>query len=224
MPGGNWIFQGPVFLNHQTKSSYMKKVLALMVMVPLLYGAKPQTGKGNSYRYYYKLTAPRHSESLVFDDSTVRFQFYINECHIIFVLRNYLDKRIIVNWNDGIITQYRNDSRLIHGPIKYADREKSMEPTIIEPGGSLTDLVVPLPNVAKHAAGRITRADWEAEVLFPIFDNNKPKQAQAIMANVGEELSVYLPIEIENGKKLGYRFTFQVKDIACITCKNDKEQ
>lgn len=174
---------------------------------------------GNTYEYKYTLKTPVPDSTLSFSDNSINVRFAVTSSQIIFTLKNKLEQPLRINWDDASITQYGSVMKIMHKGVKYADRNASMPATTIPPHASLEDLVMPAENVSLSGGGYYTGVDWTTKELYPIHDYNKQRTSESIKSNVGQNLSLYLPVKTTDGKEIGYYFTFNIKDVICMDCK-----
>lgn len=171
---------------------------------------------GDHYEYKYEMIAPSQDTALVFTDSAIDIRFSFSDKQIDFVIKNKSNDPLKIIWDEASIVQYGKTKNIIHKGVKYIEAGKSMTPTTLLPGAALDDLIVPAEKV-EYESG--TYGGWRVNDFFVCYDENKPENKSVIMANVGQEVSVYIPIRTGSNKELGYIFKFKVNDISCTTCK-----
>jgi hypothetical protein len=137
-----------------------------------------------------------------------------------FSLENKTEHSIKIPWDEAaFIDESGRSRRVMHAGVKFDDREKPQEASVVVPKGLLKDIVAPTDYVhwregTKHTAGR-----WEQKCLLPDFDFHssslKGEYAtfadfdNAAQSKVGKTIQVLLPLEIE-GVVNDYIFTFQI--------------
>jgi len=140
------------------------------------------------------LVEPKTSTDNVYEDRVIKVVFQLQENNVSFNLQNKTDKVIKCVWDESsFIDLNGNSCKIVHQGVRYIARNESMPPTIIPPGASISDFVIPTENVTWNDH------DWVCEPLFPGI----PK------SYFGKMFGVFLSLKIDNADKR-YMFKFKV--------------
>lgn len=135
----------------------------------------------------------------VFDysDRFIFVCFSVNRKEIGLVLMNKTSKPIKINWDEVcFITPEGLSKRVIHSGVRYIERDRPQAPSVIPPGGTIWDVIIPSENIYWSWY-------WYKKDLFPEDDKTTYR---------GKTFRVYMPLEIM-GKKKEYIFVFMIDEV-----------
>lgn len=146
--------------------------------------------------YTFTLIKPTAAASPSVETSAYALAFEVAATGIQFTLKNKGSGPIRIDWNSVAYVDVSGQSQgVIHNGIKYADRTAPKAPTIVPPGATVSDTIVPVNNV------EWLNADWVTHPLLP--------SGPSALKLIGSELSVFLPLDIE-GKTDNQLFVFKI--------------
>lgn len=152
-------------------------------------------------------------EKMIYKDSLINIGFIINnrQSEIAFVLKNETNKKISVIWDECVLSARNTQMSLFHSGINYINKNAAQTPSIIIPGGSLTDVLVPKQNVYWHSGSTAGTTGWHRLPIFEVV-TGKGYNEEKIMSYVGTFFNLLIPIEFE-GKRYDYYYKFQIDQI-----------
>gem|GEM_PF-2124961 len=153
---------------------------------------------------------------LSFVDSLIDISFTINKKEISFSLRNLSSNTLKINWDETLYISEGNTGKVMHGGIKYIDRNMFQPPSVIPKGTVHNDVIVPTDNVYWRDGmyGRTVSiaGKWEERELFPHFVSVS-EQENIISKLMGSEFTIYMPIQVK-GITQEYNFNFKIINVA----------
>lgn len=138
------------------------------------------------------------SDSLVYENDSVRLKFSLQPSLIAFKLTNKLDQGIKINWDEVSMSVNGVSYRIVHketGTYKISDVQP---PTTIPPHSFMTDGLLPTDkiqffhNIFNGASGVITSD------LFPQTDYGSKRTVAYINSLKGAVVIVYMPLYFGN--------------------------
>lgn len=125
---------------------------------------------------------------------------------IAFELRNKLETPIEIVWDQSSFVNAADESsRLVHGSVKYVDKEHSQPSTTVPPFAKLSENVFPTNNI------NLSNSRWSKTPLLPaVF--SLTDDTSRVDALVGKSLRLFLRMMIEE-KKVDYLATFTITSI-----------
>ena len=170
-------------------------VLLFAILIPIFcFSQEP-------VKYIFSLEKPAGDSNLQYGNEKILFTFSFDETGINVQITNRDSKSITLLWNDVNLFENGNTERIIHeGVINTA----FLNPIVIPPQSNLKDHIVPLKNAAYSA-----QYGW---TFGNLLDKN--------YSHLGEQLSLYLAIASNEGKKTEYNFLFKI--IRCEGCEQLK--
>jgi hypothetical protein len=173
------------------------------------------------------------SYKYLFEDSLVQILWVATSGKIAFHLFNKTDHSIKIPWDEAAYVDENGAShRVMHGGIKYSERENPQPPSVVVRKGSIQDIFFPTDYVY-YEEGKY--GGWKNKSLFLDYDfhyesinmpslnsgvyNTLDDFKQAVIANLGKTYQVLLPLQIQDVVN-DYIFTFKVKDIKTTTIDN----
>ncbi len=152
-------------------------------------------------QYRFTMVKPAESESLVYEDDTLKVVFGVSRKGINFTLRNKTEGPLKVDWNQWSYVDVEGKShKVFHRGVAYKDKETSLPPSTIPPTAALEDVIVP----TDYVEWSNLESGYRTLELLP--DNSTASTF------VGKTLSVFMPVEV-NGTVKNYLFSFRVKDV-----------
>lgn len=199
----------------------MKKILSLLLFVVLLtscgitnYQAKyavglnsvesPSDAKQQFGETKIQNFAEDNQTKYQFEDDYINIVWYVGATQFYFTLTNKANHAIKLNWDDisyvdinGVV------GRVMHAGVKYTDRNLSQPAAVIPKGATISDILLPVDNVYFNSVG------WQEKLLIPAFYQSKEAMEKGAPTYVGKQMSVFMPILIENVEN-DYTFVFNV--------------
>jgi hypothetical protein len=169
-------------------------------------------GSGNKYRYVYKMVYPIRSSNLKFQDDSIIVQFKFDDAAVQLQLQNISDSNITLDWDKVSLGINNRFYRVRHASTMYVDTVRS-NTSMMPPLGYLRDLVIPHENIYNDGD------TWVETDLLPTVDRRSPSLQDAIKKNVGQKLSLMLPIQFGSTTR-NYVFNFQVDAVKQIAWKD----
>jgi hypothetical protein len=148
----------------------------------------------------------------MFQDDSIIIQFKFDDAAIQFQLQNISESHITLDWDKvsiGISDRYFG---VRHASNFYVDTVRSNS-IIMPPLGYLRDVVIPHENVSYDGN------KWVEADLLPTVDRRSPSVQAAIKKNVGQKVSLMLPIMFGPTRR-NYVFDFQVDAVKQIAWKD----
>jgi hypothetical protein len=169
-------------------------------------------GSGNKYQYVYKLVIPVNNSNLLFQDDNIIIQFKLDEATIQFQLQNISESNIALDWSKASMGINDRYFAVRHTSNFYGDTIHS-DPIILPPLGFIRDIVIPRENIYNDGD------KWVELDLLPTTDHRSLQLQEAIQKNVGQRISLILPMIFGPTQK-NYRFDFQVDSVKRIAWKD----
>lgn len=161
-----------------------------------------------------------------FSDDLIKIQWRPEPKELKFELHNKGDVPITIMWdNSGFIDEMEKIHKIIHSKVELKQRPKPMEPTIIPPGGSITDMVYPrdyaspqpeIESVQDFRTGAVTtyeKMKWVKREIYPkkiTLKEMKKKDKEFDIATYLENNKYKVILELKlNEKKYNYHFLFK---------------
>jgi len=125
---------------------------------------------------------------------------------ITFVLKNKSESPIEVLWDQSsFINEAGESSRLVHGGVKYIDKDRSQPNTLIPPLAKLSETVYPSDYI-EFSVGK-----WRKRPLLPA-NLNISQDVSSLDSLVGKSLRLYLRLLIEENK-VDYVVSFPITSV-----------
>jgi len=147
---------------------------------------------------------------LTFVDSLLDISFTVRQADISFSLRNLSSNTLKINWDETLYIIEGNTGKVMHGGIKYIDKNMFQPPSVIPKGTVHNDVIVPTDNVYWENSSSLS--GWEKRALFPQYVSLF-KQVDIIKKFKGSEFTIYMPIQVK-GITQEYNFKFKVINVA----------
>jgi len=179
-------------------------------------------GVFNSLKYDFALTEISGAKNtmdygeLTYVDSLIDISFAVRKADISFSLRNLSSNTLKIIWDETLFIVEGNTGKVMHGGIKYNDRNMFQPPSVIPQGTVHNDAIVPSDNVywrdGLYGRNISIAGKWEERELFPQYVS-LAKQDDIIKKFNGSEFTVYMPIQVK-GVTQEYNFRFKVINVA----------
>lgn len=179
-------------------------------------------GVFNSLKYDFALTEISGAKNtmdygeLTYVDSLIDISFAVRKADISFSLRNLSSNTLKIIWDETLFIVEGNTGKVMHGGIKYIDRNMFQPPSVIPQGTVHNDAIVPSDNVywrdGLYGRNISIAGKWEERELFPQYVS-LAKQDDIIKKFNGSEFTVYMPIQVK-GVTQEYNFRFKVINVA----------
>lgn len=189
----------------------MKKITLLLAMSVLLIPVlnanariMPATSKPKP-KYMFTMTKPIETDKLVFEHEFLAIGFVITYDRFAFELLNKTNNLVKINWNETtFIDSDAQSHRVIHSGIKFIDKEKEQQPTIVPPSAKVSDVILPTDYVEYRNVGLLSaQYVWSTYPFLPKADK---KEAQQF---IGRSLGLFMSLEV-NGEVKNYHFSFKI--------------
>lgn len=162
-----------------------------------------------------------------FEDDMVRILWYVGNTQISFLLQNKTDYSIKIPWDEAAyVDEFGRSHRVMHSGVKYTDRDSPMPPSVVVRKGSIEDIVYPTDYVSWSSGSRYTAGRWDEKPLFLCVDfhglylpgkySTFDEFEKAVNANVGKQIQVLLPLQIQDVIN-DYIFTFNIDKATAST-------
>jgi len=139
-----------------------------------------------------------------FEDEFIRITWNPFETQLGLILANKTNSSQRVIWDEiSYVGPEGRSDRVIHEGVKIADRDVSMPPTVVIPGGTLLDLIEPVG----HIESRTRDGRYDKPL---IGSTSGTTEAEVRSKMVHGTIRVLLPIET-NGTIREYLFQFSVR-------------
>lgn len=155
--------------------------------------------------YSVRMTNPVGSEGMTFEDDRISVNWVFNESRLGFELKNNAKNPIKIDWNNvSYINPDGTAKKVIHGGVRYINRNDLLSPTVVPPTANIEDIIVPADNINYVSGTGYSSSGWEVRPLFP--------NGESALEYEGKTFSVFMPLEI-NGETYNYTFTFSISDV-----------
>lgn len=97
-------------------------------------------------KYAYMMESPIKSNSLIFENDSIKFILYLTESNVQSIqidVFNKLNTPVKIIWDDASISLNGYTEKILHKHVNFTDRNKSMPPTNIPPNEGLNDILAP---------------------------------------------------------------------------------
>ena len=146
-------------------------------------------------RWKFSLLQPIVSDKLKFSDEYIDLGIAMTPIEINIALRNVTRQPINIDWEQVyFLSPDEKKMRIIHSGVLYPKRGEPQKPTLIPPGMTHYDALIPVDNIQDVS----TKKRWEKLNLFPGKDP---------MIYDGKQWALHLPIDIQ-GEIHEYHFVF----------------
>jgi hypothetical protein len=168
-------------------------------------------GSGNKYHYTYKMVSPVKNSKLMFQDDSIIIQFKFDDAAIQFQLQNISEAPVTLDWGKASIGISDRYFGIRHASNFYWDTTRSNS-ILMPPLGYLRDVIIPRDNIYNDGD------KWVEVDLLPTTDHRSLQTQQLILKNVGQRISLLLPMMFGSTTK-NYKFDFQVDSVKRIPWK-----
>jgi hypothetical protein len=169
-------------------------------------------GKGNKYRYFYRLMYPVENSDLLFQDDSVIIQFKFDEAAIRFQLQNISESYIAIDWKKASINIQGRFLGVRHASNLYGDTAGTTS-ILLPPLGYIRDIAIPRDNIYNDGSR------WVEVDLLPTTDHKSLELQESIIKSAGRRIGLLLPLQFGSGTK-NYEFDFQVDSVRQIPWKD----
>jgi hypothetical protein len=146
--------------------------------------------------YILEMVKPNESKVLSFETDHYSISFSAAPTAMHFVLRNKGDGPMRIDWNSVAFVDVSGRSQgVLHNGIKFADRAALKSPSVIPPGASIEDDIVPVESV------EFVDMQWITHRLLPT--------STGASELLGKDFSVFMPLDVD-GKVENRTFVFRV--------------
>ncbi|MGA2222659.1 MAG: hypothetical protein ABSH21_12955 [Verrucomicrobiia bacterium] len=155
--------------------------------------------------YSFRMVKPKESGELAFSDDAVSVAFSIPRQQCAFTIHNKTPNPVKVDWNQVSYVDVLNQShKVIHEGTKYTEKGQSQPITVVPPGASVTDTIIPVDSVRFVTGSGNAPGEWEVDPLFPAGKGAKLWK--------GRTFGVFMPLEM-NGAVTNYYFAFEITGV-----------
>lgn len=157
------------------------------------------------------------SSNKTYEDDLVQIEWNVDETCFYFNLLNKTDTPIEIDWNRlSYIDVNGYSNAIIHSGVRYLDKNKKMESTIVPPKSKLSDVLLPANNVnyvSSPMSGFWNYTDmgsgWKQSPLIFIPGTYDIEVRNGWKLLLGNIVKVYFPLNI-NGVVHDYMFSFKL--------------
>lgn len=151
--------------------------------------------------------------NMSFSDSIINIVWSIDKTSLKFNLLNKTNNILTIDWNNAVyIDALGETNKVIHGGIKYIDRNGYMTPSIIYKNAWLTDIIIPTNNIYYENYTKYSNGGWRIFGLLINDVSNKNLIINSLSTYKIKSNEIIIPITYKN-MNLTYRFVFNIKDI-----------
>lgn len=164
------------------------------------------------YTYKTQMISPAQSDSLVYENDSLKVKFVIQDKFIIFKIDNKLNEGIKINWDEVSFSVKGFTYRVVHketGVYKIRDAQFS---TTIPPKSYLKDGIIPVDKLVYTNSTTMPAI----KATFPDYDYGNKKTIAQIKKLKGADVIIYLPIYIAGNFVTG---SYHVKIVDIIPYK-----
>lgn len=130
-----------------------------------------------------------------YEDNTIDIELHVIYNKIFFTLKNKSNQSLKIIWDEGVyVDENGSTSGIVHGDVKYINKEKEQTSTTIIRGSNLNDVIIPIRNIYWDEYLNI----WRIKSLEPNVEWDETRQ-----------IKIMLPIQIK-GVTNEYVFIFDV--------------
>ncbi len=180
----------------------MSRLFRAGISVALLAAATGCSGF-TAYRYkqYYAMIQPIVSYDKSYEDTRIAFQFEITEKKILVDIANISSEPVTVDWPNVYLVDAEGISRhIVNDQVVFTKETSRMKPTIIAPGATEHNLIVPRDSVEE-----LEQWTWYIKPLYTQTDDTAP-------LNLKKVFRVVIPVQAGNERRR-YSFQFMVTDV-----------
>lgn len=162
-----------------------------------------------TFSYFNYTFSPR--AATVSNDS-ISISSTLTQKRFLFSVTNHLSIPIKVNWDDATLVMNATSMRVMHSGVRYIARDQPQPPTVVAPGTTYSDEVVPVDNVS-YAPGPY--GGWSDQGVLPWYTHGNAEYVNAVMKMKGSSVALYLPIQIGQEEHF-YSLVWQIDSIHII--------
>jgi len=170
------------------------------------------------YGEYEILETEEQDFKYVFEDEMIKVFWLPTSSGISFRMTNKTDHSIRIIWDEAAYVDENGEShRVMHGGIKYTEKEAPQPPSVVVRKGTLADVIFPTDYVS-YSSGRY--GGWSEKPLLPNEQTGGDPQVllSASKEFIGKTIQVLLPIQIEDVTN-DYIFSFKIENAELVTKK-----
>lgn len=158
---------------------------------------------GHFYKYTFAIReATTRKKSTTYNNNAFTITFDPEYSRVNFKIANHTSSSIKIIWDETYIKVQDDSSKVIHANIPYSTKNNTLQPSEIEAGSSLQDIIIPVDYI-KNENGK-----WVERNFYPETDQSNSQNTDWIMGLLGVDVfKLYLPIQINEQTQV-YTFTF----------------
>jgi hypothetical protein len=181
----------------------MKVAVAFLLALIFIAGAG-STGRSAAAQeddYQFKLVKPLNSKGTTYEDPRIKIVFSPDEHQIKFTIRNKTAGPLNLDWNHlSFVDTEGKAHRVIHNGVRLMERDKEMPTTVVPPGASVDDLIVPSDFISWESS---KSSRWEQKPILPAAHGFRSLKLN------GATFSVFFPMQV-SGVTKDYNFVFVI--------------
>ncbi len=136
-------------------------------------------------------------------------------------IKNKTKKPMIIDWDRiSYIGINGSANRIIHRGVKFINKSNTQEKTIIPPGATISDEIIPANNIQYKQAlpgtwglmSGQTYTGWSIGNILPYYTKDVEERNSWTKYYIGKSVSLYLPVEIDSITTY-YKFNFVIDKI-----------
>jgi len=194
-----------------------KKTVVLYIIAVMMTGCGAGSqfapGKGRKYRYVFSMVAPVVDRRMIFQDERLVVQFRFDDAAATFQLQNLSQENLSIDWPRTAIGVQGRFSHVRHSTTLYADTANHGASIILPPLGYVREVVIPYENISFNGES------WQERDLLPTVDHGNAAIRSEILASVGSQVSVVLPVRLGTVEHV-YEFAFRVDAVREISWRD----
>lgn len=182
----------------------MKKLFLLIIIASTILSCTP------SHYYTYKtvMISPVQSDSLVYENDSIKIKFVLQEKFILFIINNKLNEGIKINWDEVSFSVAGFTYRVVHKETGVNKVRDAQFATSIPPKSYLADGMIPADKLVYTNPNMMPAI----KATFPDYDYGKKKIIAKIREMKGADVVIYLPMNI-SGKFVNGSYHLKIVDI-----------
>lgn len=171
------------------------------------------SGKGNKYRYVFRMMAPVQNNNLLFQDESMIIQFKFDDAAVKFQLQNVTGGTCSIDWPKTTLGVNGRFFPIRHADNLYSDTATVTTSVPIPSMGYIQDLVIPRDNILYGKDG------WREVDLFLTTDNGSETLRKTILQSAGKSVALVMPMRFGTTVR-NYEFDFQIASVERIFWKD----
>lgn len=164
------------------------KWIALIIYFTFLYSCT------TTYMYDVKLKQPVISDTLMYQNDTMKIRFSFEETSLKILIENKTNQGIKINWDEASMSVNGKSYRVVHKETGLYKMNDLQPPTVVAPMSYMEDNLIPGENAyvsSKSIAVAFAK-------LFPMKAYSDKKSKEKVLSMRGKTVYVSMPFYINN--------------------------